>query len=250
MKKFVGICTVFLMSFLCIGCASETHDEGLKEPGDASETVSEEEMLSSRFEEITESTQESASSIQVFTPEEVEVTPKIAEYDYDSACEMGEVLQMRGILPGSGEGIWYTIEIDGVEYFYGTYDYFPDKTELFEYAIVSEEYSMENGISVGMTKSELLECYPNMRIEDTEGNVIDSMADWIWWNNTSYPRSHIGMDEEWNYGGEEYYYWDSQFDYIIIANIEQEPDALPLSAALMMKDDIVRAITFYCPTAN
>ncbi len=81
----------------------------------------------------------------------------------------------------STDDIWYTIEIDGVEYFYATYDYFPNETELFEYAIVSEEYSLANGISVGMTKSELLKRYPNMRIEGTAGNVISSMADWIWW---------------------------------------------------------------------
>ena len=253
MKKLVCICAVFLMGVLCIGCVSETHEEALKEPGSASKTMSEEEktdILSSGFEEITESMQEDLSSIQIFTPEEVEVTPIIAEYDYESACELGEVSQMRGMLPGMGEGTWYTIEIGGVKYFYATYDYFPDETELFEYAIVSEEYSLANGISVGMTKSELHKRYPNMQIEDTEGNVINCMADWTRWNNTSYPRSSIGMDEEWDYGGEEYYYWDSQFDYIMIADIEQEPDTLPLSVALMMKDDIVAAITFYYPTAN
>lgn len=36
----------------------------------------------------------------------------------------------------------------------------------------------------------------------------------------------------------------------MIADIEQEPDALPLSVALMMKDDEVAAITFFYPTAN
>ena len=253
MKKLVGIYTVFLLGVLCTGCVSKVHEEVLMESEPASETMSEEEktdILSPGIEEIDAPIQENSVSIQSFTPEEVEVTPKIVEYDYESACELGEVSQMRGMLPGMGEGTWYTIEIDGVEYFYATYDYFPDKTELFEYAIVSEEYSLANGMSVGMTKSELLECYPNMWIEDTEGNVINSKADWTWWNNTSYPRSPKGTDEEWDYGGEEYYYWDSQFDYIMIADIEQEPDTLPLSVALMMKDDVVAAITFYYPTAN
>ncbi|MDE5801530.1 MAG: M56 family metallopeptidase [Lachnospiraceae bacterium] len=188
--------------------------------------------------------------MQVFTLEEMTVTPEIAEYDFESACEKGEVRQMRGMLPGMGEGTWYTIAIDGVEYYYARYDDFPDKTELFEYAIVSGGYSLANGISVGMTKSELLERYPNMRIEDTEGNVIDGIGEWTWWNHTAYPRSLMGMDEEWDYDGAEYYYWDSQFDYIMIADIEQEPDTLPLSVALMMKDDVVAAITFYYPTAN
>lgn len=39
------------------------------------------------------------------------------------------------------------------------------------------------------------------------------------WNHTAYPRSPLGMDEELDYGGKEYYYWDSQFDYIMIADI-------------------------------
>lgn len=185
-----------------------------------------------------------------FTIGQVEVTPKIVEYDFESACELGEVMQMRGTFPGLGEGIWYTIEIGGVEYFYAEYDDFPDKTELHEYAIVSGEYSLANGISVGMTKNELLERYPDMRIEDSEGNVINGIGDWTWWNHAAYPRSLRGMDEEWDYGEAEYYYWDSRFDYIMIAEIEQESDTLPISVALMMKDDVAAAITFYYPTAD
>lgn len=253
MKKLVCICTVFLMGVLCTGCVSETYEEVLKESDSASKTMSEEEkadILSSGFEEIAESMQENLSIIQVFTPEEIEVTPKIAEYDYESACELGEVSQMRGMLPGMGEGTWYSIEIDGVEYFYATYDYFPNKIELFEYAIVSDEYSLANGMSVGMTKSELLERYANMAIEDTEGNTLNGMTGYMGWSNAWYPRSFIGMEEEWNYGEEKNYHWDSQFDYIMIADVEQEPDTLPLSVALMMKDDVVAAITFYYPTAN
>lgn len=253
MKKIAGICMVFLLGVLCTGCVAEVHEETLQESDFASETMSDEEkadILSPGFEEITASTQENVSSIQIFTPEEVEVTPKIAEYDYESACELGEVSQMRGMLPGMGEGTWYTVEIDGVEYFYATYDHFPDKTELFEYAIVSEEYSLANGISVGMTKNELLERYANMAIEDTEGNILNGMTGYMGWSSAWYPRSLTGMDEELDYGEEKYYYWDSQFDYIMIACVEQEQDTLPLSLALMMKDDVVAAITFYYPTAN
>lgn len=70
MKKLVCICTVFLMGVLCTGCVSEP------------------------YEETTASTQESSSSIQTFTLKEVEVIPKVTEYDYESACELGEVSQI------------------------------------------------------------------------------------------------------------------------------------------------------------
>ena len=189
------------------------------------------------------------ADIQVFTIENVAVAPQITEYDYESACEAGEVRELRGILPGLGEGTWYTVSVDGVEYYYGKYDAFPDRTELFEYAIVSDIYSLANGISVGMTKDEVLKRYPNMVITDTAGNILNGMTH-MGWNHTAYPRSPLGMDEELDYEGKEYYYWDSQFDYIMIADIIQEPDTLPLAVALMMKDDAVAAITFYYPTAN
>ncbi len=198
------------------------------------------------------SEQEDLVRMQVFTPEEVKVTPEIELYDFESACKLGEVRQLHGTLPGAAEGTWYIITIDGVEYYYGRYDHSSDRTQLFGpgYAIVGKDYSLANGISVGMTKDELLERYPNMRIEDTEGNVIDGIGEWTWWNHTAYPRSPRGMDEEWDYGGAEYYYWDSQFDYIMIAEIEQPPDTMPAAVALMMKEDTVSAITFYWPTAG
>ena len=190
--------------------------------------------------------------IQTFTEKEVEIIPQVEQYDFATAMETGTIQQqLRGNLPGVGEGVWYTILIDGVEYYYGRYDdFFPDETELFEYAIVSEEYSLANGISVGMTKEELLERYPNLRMEDMEGTVLNGAIGHMGWNNTAYPRSRMGMDEELDYDGAEYYYWDSRFDYIMIAEIEQDTDTLPISVALMMKDDVVAAITFYYPTAG
>lgn len=187
--------------------------------------------------------------IRTFTEEEVKVTPRIEQYDFAVAMERGSLQQIRGVLPGMGEGVWYTVLTDGVEYFYGAYDDLPDKTELYGYAIVSKEYSLANGISVGMTKGELLERYPDMVMSDMEGNILTGVMH-MGWNHTAYPRSRKGMDGELDYGGADYYYWDSQFDYIMIADIECEPDTLPLSVALMMKDDAVAAITFYYPTAN
>ena len=58
------------------------------------------------------------------------------------------------------------------------------------------------------------------------------------------------MDDEWDYKGEDYY-WENQFDYIMIADINLgNNDTLPLYVGLLMKDDMVSAITFYNPTAG
>lgn len=194
--------------------------------------------------------QKDSVSIQILTPEDARVIPEIAEYDYESACEKGEVRQMRGMLPGMGEGIWYTITVDGVEYYYGRYDDSTDQTELFGYAIVSGKYALANGISVGMTKSEVIALCPDMAILDTEGNTLNEVVGHMGWNPAAYPHSPVGMDEKREYVDEKDYYWENQFDYIMIANEEQAPDSLPLYVALMMKNDVVSAITFYYPTAG
>jgi len=193
---------------------------------------------------------DSVTMIQVMTPENVKVEPEIVEYDFESACEKGEVRELRGMFPGTAEGIWYTIEIDGVEYFYGRLDYDPDKVELYEYAIVSGDYSLANGISVGMTKREIIELYPDMAIVDTEGNILNEVSGHQGWNGISYPRSRVGMDEAWDYGDNDYYYWADQFDYIMIADVLQPKDTLPIYLALMMEDGKVAAITFCLPTAG
>ncbi len=196
------------------------------------------------------STQKEPVSIQRLMPEDVTVNPEIATYDYESACKVGEVKQLRGVLPGTGEGIWYTITIDGVEYYYARYDEIPDRVELMGYSVTSGKYSLVNGISVGMTKTEVLDLCPAMAILDTEGNAINKVVGHMGWSGIAYPHSPVKMDEEWDYGGEKDYYWVSQFDYIMIADVEQGLDALPLYLAIMMKDDKVSAVTFYCPTAG
>jgi hypothetical protein len=58
------------------------------------------------------------------------------------------------------------------------------------------------------------------------------------------------MDDEWDYDGEDYY-WENQFDYIMLADIDLgTDDTLPSYVGLLMKDDTVSAITFYYPTAG
>ena len=97
----------------------------------------------------------------------------------------------------------------------------------------------------------LLAEYPDMAVMDFEGNYLNGdLAACMGWNNVTYPRSYIDMDDKWDYKGEDYY-WENQFDYIIIADINiGNYDTLPLYVGLLMKDDMVSAITFYNPTAG
>lgn len=63
---------------------------------------------------------EAKVKIHVFTQEDMAVTPEIKEYDFAAAQEAGTIKKLQGMLPGATEGTWYVIEIDGIEYYYGT----------------------------------------------------------------------------------------------------------------------------------
>ncbi|MDE7254365.1 MAG: hypothetical protein K2O32_15700 [Acetatifactor sp.] len=233
MKRKIAYCIIVMATLLCAGCASQYREEASSETGS-----------------MTEIKEEESVSIQFFSLEDTEVVPEIVKYDYESACERGEIYQLRGMLPGMGEGIWYIVTVDGVEYYYGRYDFSADRTELFGYAIVSGEYSLANGISVGMTKNEVIELYPAMAMLDMENNILNGVVGHMGWNSTAYPCSPAGMDDELQYVDGKEYRWDAQFDYVMIAEVEQPSDTLPVYVALMMKDDIVSTITFYYPTAG
>lgn len=148
------------------------------------------------------------------------------------------------------EGTWYSVTVDGVEYYYGQYDFSADRTELFGWSIVGGGHSLANGISLGMTKNEVLERYPAMALLDMEGNTLNGVTGHQGWNHAAYPRSRAGMDENLEYADGKDYFWEEQFDAIMIAEVEQPMDELPVYVALMMKDDMVAAITFYQPTAD
>ena len=190
-------------------------------------------------------------SLQVFEQAEVAVIPEVTEYDFKDACEKGTVQEIKGVLPGTGEGTWYTVVIDGIAYYYGKYDHEEKEPLLYGYSIIEDTYTLANGIKVGLTREEILEKYPNMASMDFEGNYLDGeRTPKLMWNGSAYPRSYIGMDSDFDYYGEDYR-WENQFDYVIIADINLGTyDTLPICIGLLMKDDIVSAITFYYPTAN
>lgn len=202
--------------------------------------------------EIKEDTETERRRIQSFTAQAAEVIPQVKQYDFASAKEFGDVQQIRGMLPGADEGIWYIISVDGVEYYYGAYGTEDaDGAECFGYAILSERYTLQNGITVGMTVEEVLEEYPDMAVVDFEGNMLSrGITGTQGWNGTAYPRSYLGMDEEWPYDGKDYK-WSDQFDCAMLADVDMgTEDVLPASAALLVKDGRVAAITFFHPTAG
>ena len=53
------------------------------------------------------------------------------------------------------------------------------------------------------------------------------------WNRTAYPQN-----------------WTDEFDYMLVAEIEDNIDNLPQVLALMIKGESVQAITIYAPTAG
>ena len=197
--------------------------------------------------------------------EDAAVVPEVPEYSYQDAVMLGSVEELHGMLPGTGEGTWYTIQIDGIEYYYGKYDFEETKEpELYGWSIVGENYSLANGLKVGMAEPAVREQFPNMAVMNFDGlgggkYIYDYVTGHQGWNGIAYPRSYIGMDSDWNYEdkihfwehSEKDYYWTDQFDYIMIADIIlEDKDTLPMYLGLLIKHERVAAITFFYPTAG
>lgn len=184
------------------------------------------------LEHLTKATE----TIQVFAQEDVKVIPEVAEYTFEDAYKKGQVQAMEGMVPGMSEGTWYTITMDGIEYYYAKYISLGQEIiAYYGYSIISDQYSLANGITVGMKQEEILAKYPNMAVMDFEGNYLnEEVTPRLGWNNTAYPEG-----------------FETQFDYIMIADIDLGTyDTLPIYVGLLMKDDVVSAITFYNPTAG
>lgn len=240
-KKFIA--AIFLLGTMCVGCNANSVEEENPLPVGTSTPVP------GGGTDIEDSAETSAT-IHVFTQEDMIVAPEIKEYSFAAAQEAGTVKKVQGILPGTAEGTWYIFEANGIEYYYGKYDT-TEETTLWGYSIISGQYSLANGLSVGMTKDEVLSEYPDMAIVEFDGiTTKNGITGHQGWNGAAYPRSYIGMDSEWEYGGKDYA-WTDQFEYVMIADIDLgEPDTLPKYLGLLMENDTVAAITFYYPTAD
>lgn len=220
------IIALFSMGVLCAGCGTDSAGEGGQSPTASATSVSSEET---GIEDLTEAT----VAIHVFTQEDMVVIPEIKEYDFATAQEVGNTEELQDWLPGMAEGTWYIIEIDGIEYYYGKYD--DSEAIYFGYSIISDQYSLANGIKVGMKQEELLAEYPDMAVMDFEGNNLQKeVTGHLGWNSAAYPPG-----------------FQTRYDYIMFADIDLGTyDTLPIYVGLLMKDDTVSAITFYYPTAN
>ncbi len=192
--------------------------------------------------------------LHTFSQEEIEIIPAVENYEYSEALQKGYVQQLRGGMPGTGAGIWYIIEVDGIEYYYAQYDVYNGKeneTVRYGYSIISDAYSMKNGIRVGMLMKELLELYPAVAVMDVENNCSKNNVNiGMGWNGTAYPNSYMGTDSDWDYQGEDYR-WENQFDEVLVADTDYFTEqGLPVYVAFLIKDEVIAAITFYCPTAG
>lgn len=102
---------------------------------------------------------------------------------------------------------------------------------LYSWALWDDSHQLANGLKVGMTRAEVLACCPRLTPIDFESTGLYQ------WNAAAYPD-----------------FWTADFDGILIANIEdnleEHDESLPVCLALMMKDDVVMAITQYHPTAG
>lgn len=288
LKKYYGINTI-LIAFIaaaCLGCGSvDTEPEpstGISdntgytgtelENGESEDMGTEDQVLAdtemgdtddAQTGEDAENIQNNADTVRIhnFEQEEVAVIPEVQEYDFDTAVQMGEVQELVGTIPGASPGRWYIVEIEGVEYYYSRLEYIPGYSgraevygeyELSNWSIIDDSYELANGLKVGMTEEEILEQYPDMAVVDFESNYINgAWAAFMGWNGTAYPSSYTGMDSNWDYEGKDYYNWEDQFDYVMVANIDlHNIDTLPKYIGLLIKDHTVAAITFYYPTAG
>lgn len=192
--------------------------------------------------------QEKKPMIHMFSQEDVEVIPEVPMYTYEEAVTLTTATEYRDILPGASEGTWYVMELDGIEYFYARYDFKAEEQPGLcgaGYVLVGDNYALANGLKVGMTEEEVLKLYPNMAVIDFEGKpVYGEVTGSNIWNLGHYPQS-----ESWLETGIDYQ-WTDQFDYVMMGLIDQGDNTLPVYVGLMVRDKVVKAISFHSPTAG
>lgn len=171
--------------------------------------------VGSRYEHIDDTVQ----AVVYYTdfdisPEDAEVVPAVRELDFETKIWAYE------------EGAWHSVMQDGVEYMYGTNPSEGDYA-FFSWALRDGSHVLANGLRVGMTEDEVLLTCPSMVRIGFGGEGYPA------WNGKCYPPA-----------------WTDEFDYMLVANIEDNEDNLPEFLGLMIKNREVCAITKYKPTAG
>lgn len=145
------------------------------------------------------------------------------------------ITETEGVYGGSPV-FWYTIENDGILYFY--YQYWDSMNNKFDpeysnYAIMGEQYILQCGVHVGMTKEEVYALLPNSvncKPDNSKGVVVPGV---LTWNVGSFPEG-----------------WCENYSDIIMINIDHDEE-FPWYLGLMLdNNNIVRAITTCNPTAG
>lgn len=194
--------------------------------------------------------QTSEKRVQVFTKNEVLATNPVPAYTLNQLQTIGTVRTIQGVLPGAAFGTWYMAEWQGIEYYFGCPEGEDDKqAKLYSYAIFSKEYPLANGIQVGMTKEEVLALYPEMTevLIAEETGYLESESSAFGFDTSCYPRSYSGNDEILDYLDKKVLYWHDRFDGCLLAKIDGETkDGRTMALALMLKNNQVEAVTFYC----
>ena len=188
------------------------------------------------------------AELHSFKQAEVACVPEVQIHSFENAKELGQSWEIYGSASGT-PATWHIIEIEGIEYFYVEHELNGQMvTELYNYAISGEQYSLANGIRVGDPAEEIFTRYPNMAKIYFQDEYITLPKGCLGWSGATYPHSNVGWDENYEYINGDYN-WTNQFDYAIVGNVVRDNDIeAPLYVALLVKDEFVVAITFYSPT--
>lgn len=234
MKKYVCLIGIVCILSVC-GCGQERGD--MLQNADTS--------VKSTESNVSHESSESSNNIEVSTTdynwyaygtelytineEDLDLNEFAIWMNYDEAMEKGEVVEYSATLPGAAEGVWCCVTVDGVEYIYGRHDE-QERYELYAYAIVGEECILGNGLHVGLTRNEVLKLCPgtaDAKMKEEEG------YDMIW-SSGCYPEE-----------------WEEKYDYAMILDVDDGVEYNKMTyLALMMKDDVVCAMTPYVPITD
>ncbi len=164
------------------------------------------------------------------------IFPEITLYSFDEAKKIGKVTETEGLIyPGAFWGTWYTVEVDGVSYFYGQKAGDED-VPLCSWAITAPGHELGNGIRYGMSVSELNKICPDMAVMDIQTFDITNgyFGGVHMFNAYSFPTKDFDKDM-----------WVDNFDAAMIAEIEVPDDAWKEYLAVFVKDGVVRGVTVY-----
>lgn len=212
---------------------------------DEETTIPEENPLLTREPEVT-----AKNTAHIFAKNDVLATNPVPAYTLAQLQQLGTVRTVQGILPGAAYGTWYIAAYQGVVYYFGCLEEKEEtQAKLYSYAIFSEDYPLANGIQVGMTKEEILALYPDMAeiliTKETAYPENESFS--LTFVSDCYPRSYSDEDATLNYQDSTVWFWHDQFDSCLLAEIDGETHSgRAMALALMLKNNQVSAITFYC----